>query len=113
MSSEVLDPHGAKDVGPREEGHDGESSDAVFALNLTFEELYVVLRALSRFERTKLDRYNRLRVKFGDNAAMSYRVDARRTKFVMEKIHALTGGVLRFERKDGTYGGTGRPGNGG
>lgn len=110
MSSEMLDAHGAKDVGPRQEGHDGESSDAVFNLRLTFEELYVALRALNRFERAKVTRFYQLQAKFGEKADTHYRTDARRARFVIEKIHALTGGVLRFERKDRKHGRPGGPG---
>jgi hypothetical protein len=99
MGGETLDQERPQDVCARQEGHSAEFSER-YTLGLSEEEMYVTLRALTRFAKQKRIRWQQLRRKYGASADVKYRDEAALAYGIIDRIHALTGGRFRFGTRD-------------
>jgi len=96
MSGEMLDHHRPQNVSARQQGHAADPSE--YVLPASADEMYLIVRALSRFARQKNIRWHQLVKKYGGNADTTYRDESARAYGIIERIHALSGGRWRYGR---------------
>lgn len=101
MSNEAMDAQRTENIGARQEGHTAESIGTRYTLDLSYEEMYLALRALSKLSRAKHNRFRQLQLKYGAKADPVYDREAKRADRIIAQIHARTGGTLRFARTAG------------
>ena len=98
MSGESLNEQRPQNIRAGQEGHAADPSE--YALTLSADDMYLTLRALSRFGKQKRTRYQALRRKFGSSVDGKLREEADHAYAIVVRIHALTGGRFRYEARN-------------